>query len=336
MAAHEGAASFDLVLAFDAHERMGFGHASRCIQLAELVASSHPGLKAAIVGELGPRARARVLSRLPGAETLSALASPPGRVAIVDRLADHEDPESLDVSLVERLAKTNEKVFALATGARAFALPTNAVLIGYQPGDVTPCAPNLFWGLAYAPVALHAPGQQRSRSGRVLVGLGGAEDDRCLRNVLLACSRLEGVRAIDVLLSPAMRVDPRHIADVDARIVLHEDVPSVAPLIADADVVVTSYGHLMWEAVASGSAICVFGQKDFQVAWAKRLSETGVIVAGGDARTITASIALEALRETRSRAALLRERTRGLVDGQGLFRVAQLVSAALGAARPGP
>ncbi len=150
---HEDAAIFDLVLAFDSHERMGFGHASRCIQLAELVAVDHPGLRVAVVGELAARARARVLARLPRAALLDPLASPPGRVAIVDRLADHEDPESLDVALVERLARTNATVFALATGARACALPSNAVLVGYQPGSVSGDMRKVYWGLAYAPVA---------------------------------------------------------------------------------------------------------------------------------------------------------------------------------------
>jgi hypothetical protein len=86
----------------------------------------------------------------------------------------------------------------------------------------------------------------------------------------------------------------------------------------------------MWEAMACGSAICVFGQKDFQVAWARRLSEMAAVVCGGDARNVTPAAALEALREARVRAAPLRERTRRLVDGQGLFRVARLVNAALG------
>jgi spore coat polysaccharide biosynthesis predicted glycosyltransferase SpsG len=329
--AHEDAAIFDLVLAFDAHERMGFGHASRCIQIAELVAVNHPGLRVAVVGELAPRARGRVLMRLPRAGLLSPLASPRGRVAVVDRLADHEDPESLDVPLVERLARTNVKVFALATGARTCTLPSNAVLVGYQPGTVTGNGRNVYWGLEYAPVASSMlPREGPPRPGRVLVTLGGAEDDRCLRNVLLACARLEGVEAMDVLLSPAMRVDAARIVELDARIVLHQDVPSVAPLIAAAEIVVTSYGHSMWEAIAAGSAICVFGQKDFQVAWAERLAASGVVVAGGDARSITPHIALRALRATRDRATPLRERASKFVDGKGLFRVARLVSATLG------
>jgi spore coat polysaccharide biosynthesis predicted glycosyltransferase SpsG len=325
--------TFDVVLAFDAHERMGFGHAARCVRIAELIEQSHPAVRVGIIGELTQAVRERVLGKLPRAVLLAPDATPRARVGVVDRLADDEDPEAFDVSLTERLARTCDRVIALATGAHAVTLPSGATLVGYQPGGPAGHPPELYWGLEYAPVAATVPAERPPpEPGRVLVALGGARDDRCLRSVLAGCSHLEGVDVIDVLLSPVMPVARAELVALDARIVLHENVASVASLIGAAELVVTSYGHLMWEAMALGAATCVLGQKSFQVEWSERLCRAGCIVAAGDARTAGEVAIREALRETRRSASALRARGRGLVDGRGLSRVAELVSASLGTA----
>ena len=109
------------------------------------------------------------------------------------------------------------------------------------------------------------------------------------------------------------------------RLVKHDDPSSVAALLGQAGVVLTSFGNLGYEALALGAPLCLLGQKRFQVDLAKTFETLGLAVSAGHMETTGAAALADAIDRTRREAAALSDRARRLIDGRGLDRIAQLI-----------
>ncbi|MCB9946833.1 MAG: hypothetical protein H6842_03270 [Rhodospirillaceae bacterium] len=307
----------------------GFGHAARCARLAALLAARRTGLDIALEGEFSDSA----LSRLAATPAVRFARSPErAGVAVYDRMDDIQDPEVWDTHRLDGLRRRARAVLFMANGTHDPRVPGGVTAIGYKPGGPAPRPPHLLWGLDYAPVAREMLPQAPVPRvyDTALVALGGAHGPQGLWTVLDALSRLPAIRHIDIIDSP---VNPLASTLPDLRTgqshAILCGVPSLTPYLATAGVVIASYGHLGYEALACGAPLCLVGQKAFQVTYAGRLAQLGLCVAAGALAGADPAHLADAIAATVRDAEGFSRAARGAIDGCGLDRIADLILRAL-------
>jgi len=323
----------DVVFFTHALVETGFGHAMRCARLAGLLKKMRPSTSVAFAGEFDQRAMTLLQSIAP-LEAVSAEPLP-AAVGIYDRMDDTEEPSAFDQGKLALLTQRCKSVIFFANGLQQPQVGGNVTVIGYKPGDVHSHPPRLFWDLRYAPVAIDAPGDTvpRDRS-RAFVALGGARGMEGLRKVLTAIARLPSIVSVDVLGSPlnpvAGSIGECVRPDQDLRV--HQNVEDLSAFLRTAGLVIASYGHLGYEALAYGAPLCLVGQKQFQAQYAERLAASGLCVAAGLLAHTTASMLADKFGQTLRSADALSKSAREAIDGHGLARIAELILACLEAA----
>lgn len=319
-------ADTDIRFVVDALPETGFGHAARCLALAEMVDATAPHPYILFEGRFSPGALARVKRCTAVRRIVDPNSTLTARVSVIDRMTDPADINVWDAELTERIAATSDATIAIFSGDRAPALPEAVRGIGYQPLDGDPPA-GWRWGLDYAPVGsefLADAGNSRDaqEDGLVLIAMGGATDPAATRDALAAAIETDAVRNIEVLVSPLLDGADALKDEFDSpNIVWRSQVDDVRPLLRRAAVVVTSYGNLGYEALAFGKPVCFLGQKPFQARMAARLAARGVAVSAGLAGEIGRDGIRRALSQTFANASELSHRSAALVDGRGLDRI---------------
>lgn len=323
----------DVLFIVDALPETGFGHASRCLSLSRLLRRRDPDLRVAFQGVFSAPAQRLLGEYLAPGDFIEPERQVRARVAVIDRMHDIEDADSWDRGLLEKMRERSGRVVHLTSGTQDPGLPEGVVCIGFQPGGPAPRRPHLLWGLDYAPVSLALAHEipQRRDNGRLLVALGGARDTRGIELVMGALQDLPDIRSVDVLGSP---VNDLSLLDgvraFGGDVEIHSSVPDVTPLLSRARVVLASFGHLVYEALALGTAACVIGQKRFQADYAELLAANGLAVSAGYAPEANTASVASALDRAWKEADQLSRRGREFVDGRGLDRIADMV---LGIAR---
>jgi spore coat polysaccharide biosynthesis predicted glycosyltransferase SpsG len=253
-------------------------------------------------------------------------------VAVVDRLRDPDDAESVDFAAIESLRMKGAKVVCIASGTKLPDLPDDVLIFGYQPTTVRDHRGNVRWGFDYAPVA---PGIELAiRSARddrcVLVALGGHEDFIPLVTVCKALSLVEAVKTVQILISPVVGAPiPKNIrAGMHQVVVVRHNVANVLELIAESGLVIASYGNLVFEALAVGTPTCVVGQKRFQTELAERLAMLGLCINAGPAIAGRDPEISAAINRALDRRGALSRSGMSVVDGRGLQRIARAIAEA--------
>lgn len=278
---------FDIAFVTHANEHTGFGHASRCAQLAQYISRESPGLRLALLGDFSRGAR-RVLERWRGFQVLDT-ADWTARLGFYDRMDDTENPEVVDlVAFSEMRAKVGQAVLmanALKDPFENDESLSEVLVIGYKLGGPRQERPFRYWGLEFSPVLLeHGPDQrfEHEQNGRVFVALGGAPSMENLEKVLKALSFLDWVRNVVVLSSPVSEVRPKHSwLSSGQTLETLSNIPSVASELERAALVITSYGHLGYETLSLGRPCCMIGQKKFQAEYADKLADAGLCIGLG-------------------------------------------------------
>ena len=326
----------DVLFVVDALPKTGFGHAARCASVARLLRRQSPQLRIGFQGVYSDTARKLLAHHLEPGFFHEREADIRSRVAVIDRMHDIQDADSWDPQLLERVRGQSGQVVHLTSGPKDPGLPEDVTCIGFQPGGPPSHPPRLYWGLEYAPVslALESPEvQEPPVRDRLLVALGGARDASGIELAMNALELLPQITRVDVLGSPVndpALLDAARCKGVEIEI--HTTVRDVAPLLRRARVVLASYGHLVYEALARGAAACVVGQKHFQAEFAGRLAGEGLVISGGYAPDTDAQSLAAALERTWDEADTLSARGRKAVDGHGLERIADMLLGKLGRA----
>jgi spore coat polysaccharide biosynthesis predicted glycosyltransferase SpsG len=315
----------DALFIVDATPATGFGHAGRCITLAQLLRTMDPSIRIGFQGTFSDNARPLLVKQVGETAMLAPEDRVTSRVAVVDRMHDTEDPNSWDPDVLDDVRSRSRQVIHLTSGDADPHLPEGVTCIGFQPGGPVPRPPALYWGLEYAPVSI-APaageGVQRDPE-RLLVALGGARDDRAMRLAIEAIGTLPDIRSIHILGSPVNDPALLDVAQSWGRpMEIHRNVTSVAPLLKSARVVLASFGHLVYEALASGASVCMLGQKQFQAMLADSLARQGLGVSAGLALQSNAASLAVAIDKAWRGAEEFAARGSRAVDGRGLDRVA--------------
>jgi spore coat polysaccharide biosynthesis predicted glycosyltransferase SpsG len=324
--------SVDVAFVTGAHRGLGFGHAARCLHLARLVRQA--GLSCGLFGSFSAEALTWIRGVAPDIVVEDEAKAGKPVVAVIDRLFDHDDAESVDVAAIDDFRAKGSRVVAVVSGTSLPRVPDEVVIVGYQPTAEALLGNNVHWGLDYAPVPPGA-GPMRTRrrdAASALVALGGHRDFAPLGVVCRALASVRGVITVKILVSPvalgALPSDLRLGAHQTATVL--SNVSDVLEILAEAGLVIASYGNLVFEALAVGTPVCVVGQKPFQIALAERLASFGLCVnAGGVAGGREAGVA-EAIGETLERRDALSAAALKAVDGRGFERIAGLIVEAAG------
>lgn len=178
------------------------------------------------------------------------------------------------------------------------------------------------------------------RSGvprRILVSFGGADQlGLTLRAVKALLTIEKGTIQADIVLPQASRdfSTIEGMLEDNCDLVLHDRVPSLAPLILSADLAIGAGGSTHWERMCLGLPTLVVTMADNQTEIARQLSQSGLIEWLGDAESVTANdiaVAVTALLE-QGLAQRWSEACMKLVDGRGGQRVAAVLATGAGAA----
>lgn len=157
--------------------------------------------------------------------------------------------------------------------------------------------------------------------GRVLVVFGGADRRGMTPKSVAALLALEPPLQLDVVLGPySTWVDPPLN---QPRLVFHRAPAGLAPLMRQADLIVTAAGSTVWQACAAGCPGVVVQTVDnqAQVVATLRASQAAMLA---DADMLDSELprAIETLRPVEARKALA-QRARNLVDGAGAARIVE-------------
>ena len=321
----------DLRFVVDATVDSGFGHVARCLKLAELVKAEAPQQSIVFQGQFSEGARARVSIALGHDRVVGLDAEICAAVSVIDRMSDATDINAWDEALTQRIVASSRSTIAIFSGDRPPSLPATVICLGYQPLDTTAAPDGWLWSLDYAPVAsdfliLPEGLQERPEPSRLLIAMGGSADAQGVMEAISAASKTDAVDRIDVLLSPLLVnvADIRSAFDLQ-RITWWSQVADIRPLILNAEVVMTSYGNLGFEALALGRSVCFFAQKPFQERMAQRMAVRAVAMnAGAVGETATGDV-VSALSRAFKEAASLSRNARRLLDGKGMDRIRDII-----------
>jgi UDP-2,4-diacetamido-2,4,6-trideoxy-beta-L-altropyranose hydrolase len=358
------ASSLSVAIRVDSGAHIGGGHLLRCITAAQelralgasvcFVSREHPGHLLAVLDDSGfpvyrlpPVNLARsdgadhvawlgVAQEQDAAETLAALdglrldwlivdhyaidavwerhvgQSTSAKIMVIDDLADR--PHQADLLL-------DQNYFGSETAGRY--------------GSRVPHHCNCLLGPRYAllhPRYKHLRQSSPRRSNaveRVLVYFGMHDATRATLRVLEALNHPEFLPiAVDVVVGN----DPQLLAEVQAAIrarpgtTLHQSLPTLADLMASADLAIGAGGATTWERACLGVPAIVATIADNQVGLASVLAADGFIALVGRSTSMSSHawyIVLRQLVRTPERISTLGSRARQLTDGYGAARVAR-------------
>ena len=162
----------------------------------------------------------------------------------------------------------------------------------------------------------------------ILITMGGGDSRNVTGSVLRALSQVddEGLRATVVCgpSNPNLSALSAQVAACSSNVAIVTDPPSMAELMATADVAVTAGGSTCWEAALMGLPSLVVVTAENQTGVASGLAEIGAAANLGPAETLGDTLIATALNDLchdAGRRASMRRRGRMLVDGHGSDRV---------------
>lgn len=234
------------------------------------------------------------------------------RIMVIDDLADrdHDCDLLLDQNLVTNLAHRYDNRLPTTCGRM---LGTNYALLQPQ----------------YAELHARIPVREGPIK-RILVSFGGADNENLTGRTIAAFLSLERPDVVlDVVINPvsthAERVREQTITH--ANIVLHEYLPSLAPLIAKADMAIGAAGVTAWERCCLGLPSIVISLAENQKPIAAEMDMQGLIQWLGHKDDVSQEDIEHALMEVLrgSLSPEWSERCWKQVDGQGTSRVVSIL-----------
>ena len=232
---------------------------------------------------------------------------------VIDDLADrvHDCDLLLDQNLV---AQTSTRYVNKV-------LPTCAVLLGLKYALLQP-----IYGELHDRVSL-----RRGSIRRMLVFMGGADHDNLTGRMLSACLSLDRSDIdIDVVIPFGSNCERaiRERASGHANVHLYRDLPTLAPLMAQADLAIGAAGTTSWERLCLGLPALVVTVADHQLPIADEQHRQGLIRTLGHQDQVTESAVKQALEELIQRGLDVEwsNRCHAAVDGRGVQRVCEALT----------
>lgn len=318
--------SVDIVFYTHANNDTGFGHAARCAKIAKIVNEIAPNLNIGFCGEFSTGAK-EVINTLCNPVFL---AKPNAVVGIYDRMDQVSNPEKWSHERLAFLRHRCKKVVFMANGREVPKISLDVTIIGYKIGPKINARPNCHWGLEYTPVdnPLVTKDEHTAAEHRVLLALGGGQGNALTKRALLAVDNIQEISGTKILLSPvnpiSFDIDFEEIKKPFSQI---SNVPDLSPIIVSSKVVLASYGHLAYEAMALKVPVCLVAQKKFQAEYASVLAQNKFCVFAGGSKTVTVSSIENGIRNALKFSDELVENASKSISSGGLRRIAKIIIA---------
>lgn len=350
----------NIAIRADASDSMGSGHVMRCLTLAEacrhrgasvkFICRNHLGNLVELIRQHGfgvavlpapsqpPRAEEHtwlgVSLEKDAADTVRALLDLGGlvdwlvvdqygidaqwerqmrpgasRIMVIDDLADR--PHDCDLLLDQNFRRTQDDRYArLVPQQCRLALGTQYALL---QGDYA------IWRSRVAP---------RQTVRRVLVYFGGADAAGLTGKAVGAALSISDL-AIDAVVSgrDLHLAALRQLAESEPRLRLHTGLPTLAPLLAEADLAIGAFGATSWERLCLGLPTIAVSMAANQVDVANELSAADLAVWAGPADMVTQDYLARLVQQVMQRNDLANwsKRSMAICDGQGAGRVTDML-----------
>ena len=313
----------DVIFYSHASAKTGFGHASRCVKTAQQINSINQNIEIGFCGNFDKPALQFMSELYP----VKIVRNTRALVGIYDRMDDFEHPEAFDSVALNKVAKNSSMTIFMANGLVPPSLPVGVKCIGYKMGGNPILGPNILWGLEYAPTDFISHSKKIKREdGRALVVLGGDTGAYKITKVLNGLGLVKEITDVDVLLSPVNSAYPELSGlRPDQRVNIYERIPEIGVLLLRSSLVIASYGHFAYEALASGATLCLFGQKRFQALYANHLADAELCVSGGLLDEIDSEKIATDVRKSLQNSAFFKSKTKMVFFGSGIKRVAEMI-----------
>jgi spore coat polysaccharide biosynthesis predicted glycosyltransferase SpsG len=197
----------------------------------------------------------------------------------MDMMFEPSDPEYYNIHMIEAFCRTVCRSILL-TSSRSVPSALGVDLVIGHLLEVRPDEKRtyeLFGGLEYTPISEDFKPFQKKRTRKenienIMVAFGGGGDLDGPRLTLKALHQIGFKGRVDILISPLSPYNRSGLKrdGFPFQITIRQNLPSVAPLIYNADLIIGSYGHITFEAMCLGTPFIVVGLKDFQIDYARR------------------------------------------------------------------
>ena len=263
---------YDLVFYCDAGSKVGFGHLSRCIKIANKILK-YKKLNIKFSGDYNVLVKdflKRELNKsvkIGNSKKLSRC-----YISFVDRMFDYEDPNKVDTKFLDSINEVSDKTILLTSGNKPPTISRAIKCIGYTPTITKKFNPNIYWGLKYAPtVDAEEVKKVRFDTEKVFLAFGGINNNkRFIKSVILALNNIEQIKKITLLISPVNKL--LNLEDINLRKNLKLDIAykkkNIYHQIRSACLVVSSYGNLCYECLSLNKPLFIIAQKKFQKKYA--------------------------------------------------------------------
>lgn len=312
----------EIVFYTHANNRTGFGHLARCINISKILLSLDKTLKIYFMGRFKKTLKDWISSQL-----MVSFAEPKKKYLVIyDRMDDIKNPENININLIKKMQKKSAHLVFLANGKKLIkrGIFANITVIGYKIGKELSKKPNIFWDLKYAPVNVEKINIKSKNS--VLIALGGNNGNDNMDKVLKALSKCLTIKNIFLLTSPVNKSTFNStLIRKNQNIKCFYRVPDINFLLKKVNLVIASYGHLGYEALAAGIPVCFLNQKRFQTIYSKTLVQKNLCFSAGNLKNVTIKKISEGITETISNSDIYIKNLETKFRNSGLRNVAKII-----------
>ena len=287
-----------ILIRCDAHNQVGFGHLSRCLQIIDdLKRQCEEELIFFLWGDFSSKAIEVVNKRLHDVNFLGGTNynSLYFDLGIVDTMFDTYDMEYYSIAELASVRAQCDKVLLIASSITIpDQLPVDCV-VGHMIESQENKIYQILSGLQYAPVEKSVLAYREPEVAcnfdvkKVFVAIGSWKDPDSLFSILNGLNEAQYELHVEVLLSLAhqdyLPVLRKYEKEINIKFL--QNVPSVFPYLREADIVICSYGNLLFEAMSLGRPCAVVGLKKFQTLYSEILAEKELIYFIGDSKKLS-------------------------------------------------
>ena len=272
----------DVIFVTHASEQTGFGHAARCANICKILIERNPKIKVGFYGEFSGSSWELVnkICQPEFSENLDA------SVIVYDRMDNKEEPHQWNEDLLQECRSKCNQVIFLANSHEVPKLPEDVVCIGYKLGQNHQNRPMVYWGLKYAPtnkppnIKIRKTFSDRNKT--LLIAMGGGATAATINKILSAAGQVKNVSKANILMSPVNQINEDDlVTPIGLCISTTHNAKEIWPILENVDLLIASYGHLAYEAMAIGIPTCLVGQKVFQTHYADKLAEKNLCISAG-------------------------------------------------------
>lgn len=311
----------DITFVCDFSSRKGYGHLSRCIKIAQLI---NPKFQLAFKIHTDDKVDKIILEQIQNVEIISKEDNSNSKLTIYDCMDSDDDPEYIDIKRLNKEMHLCKKLILLANGYNLPKVPAEVIIIGFR-GNNKSNFKNIFWGNKYISIdTKNKYLEVKPDKNNIFIRLGGNINIKYYKILINSLYKIDKSYKINILLPP-IGDNLKSLKNIYKNINFLKNVSNIYKLIRKSEIVICSYGHLCYEAISLGAAVCVVGVKNFQIKYSNYLMDQNLIVFAGIINNITEESIMLNIKKTINKSEVLKRNGINKIDGNGLNRITRII-----------